>query len=196
MKYQLYFYSLLFLFSISFLLTQFNCKTEAGKKEFSQEEMIERGAYLVTFGGCNDCHTPKVFGPEGMMDDTTRLLSGHPQDFKLQQINPAEVQPGKWYLANAHLTAWVGPWGVSFAKNLTPDEPTGTGNWTEEIFIKSMREGKQMGFGRILLPPMPWYNVAKLSDEDLKSIFAYLKSLKPIRNQVPDPIPPESVYKM
>jgi mono/diheme cytochrome c family protein len=155
----------------------------------TKEEMIQRGSYLVTFGGCNDCHTPKVFGPEGMMEDTTRLLSGHPQDFVNPEINSAEIQPGKWYLSNAHLTSWVGPWGVSFAKNLTPDEPTGTGRWTEEIFIKSMREGKQMGFGRALLPPMPWFNVAKLNDDDLKSIFAYLQSIKPISNQVPIQFP-------
>jgi mono/diheme cytochrome c family protein len=196
MNYKVLYYSLLLLFSFSFLSFHFNCKTEPEKKEMTQEEMIERGAYLVTIGGCNDCHTPKVFGPQGMMEDTTRILSGHPEDFVLPPINPDEIQPGKWYLGNAHLTAWVGPWGVSYTKNLTPDEPTGIGRWTEEIFIKSMREGKQMGFGRNLLPPMPWFNVAKLTDEDLKSVFAYLKSLKPIRNQVPEPIPPDSIYKM
>ena len=195
MKYKILFYSLLIFSSFFFLFTQFNCKTEPEKKEMSKEEMVQRGSYLVVFGGCNDCHTPKVFGPEGMQEDTTKLLSGNPEGFKLAEINTNEIQPGKWYLANAHLTAWVGPWGVSFTKNLTPDEPTGIGTWTEEIFIKSMRTGKQMGHGRNLLPPMPWFNVGKLTDEDLKSIFAYLKSLKPIRNQVPEPIPPDAIYK-
>jgi hypothetical protein len=183
-----YIFLLLIIFSIFF--TQINCSNEPEKKEMTNDEMIERGQYLVTYGGCNDCHTPKVFGPQGPIEDTTLLLSGHPQDFVLPEFDPNYIQPGKWYLANSHLTAWVGPWGISFAKNLTPDEPTGIGTWTEEIFIKSMREGKEMGFGRNILPPMPWFNVAKLSDEDLKSVFAYLKSIKPIRNQVPDPIPP------
>lgn len=188
-------YTFLLIFSVSFLFIHINCQSEPTEKKMTKEEMIQRGSYLVTFGGCNDCHTPKIFGPEGMMEDSSRMLSGHPQDFVNPAINSDEIQPGKWYLSNAHLTSWVGPWGVSFARNLTPDEATGTGNWTEEIFIKSMREGKQMGFGRALLPPMPWFNVAKLTDDDLKSIFAYLQSIKPIRNQVPDPIPPDMIYK-
>jgi mono/diheme cytochrome c family protein len=195
MKFRNQIYIILIFASFFFIFTQINCKTEPEKKEMSNEEMIRRGEYLVTFGGCHDCHSPKIFGPQGPVDDTTRMLSGHPQDFELPEINVNEIQPGKWYLANAHLTAWVGPWGVSFAKNLTPDEPTGIGNWTEEIFIKSMREGKEMGFGRNILPPMPWFNVAKLSDEDLKSVFLYLKSIKPIRNEVPQPIPPDSINK-
>jgi len=190
-------YSLLLLFSFSFLSIHFNCKTEPEKKEMSKEEMIERGAYLVHFGGCNDCHTPKVYGPKGPMEDSTRILSGQPSDEVLAVVPVEAIGPGKWAaITNGHFTAWAGPWGISLAKNLTPDEPTGIGRWTEEIFIKSMREGKQMGFGRNLLPPMPWFNVAKLTDEDLKSVFAYLKSLKPIRNQVPEPIPPDSIYKM
>ena len=186
--------SFLFLISFTFILSQFNCNTEPEKKEMSNTEMIERGSYLVHFGGCNDCHTPKIMGTEGPREDTTRVLSGHPEGFELAEINQNEIQPGKWYLTNPHLTAWVGPWGVSFAKNLTPDEATGIGRWTEEIFIKSMRTGKQMGFGRPILPPMPWPSVASLNDEDLKSIFAYLKSLKPIKNLVPEPIPYDSLY--
>ena len=93
-------------------------------------------------------------------------------------------------------TAWVGPWGVSFAANLTPDKSTGLGNWTEEVFIKTFWSGKQMGIGRNLLPPMPWQAVGQLKDKDLKSIFAYLKTIPPIKNKVPDPIPPNMIAKM
>ncbi len=197
MKYKILFYSLLTITCFFFLFTQFNCKTEPEKKEMSKEEMINRGAYLVHFGGCNDCHTPKVYGPLGPMDDTTRILSGHPSNEVITAVPTEFLGPGKWAaVTNGHFTAWVGPWGVSFTKNLTPDEPTGIGTWTEEIFIKAMRTGKQMGFGRDLLPPMPWFNVAALTDEDLKSVFSYLKSLKPIHNQVPEPIPPDSIFKM
>lgn len=67
---------------------------------------------------------------------------------------------------------------------------TGIGVWTTEIFIKAMRTGKHMGAGRPILPPMPWFNYAKATDEDLKAILAYLKTLKPIKNAVPAPIPP------
>jgi len=88
------------------------------------------------------------------------------------------------------LTAWAGPWGVSFARNLTPDIATGIGSWTEAIFIKALRTGKDMGEGRAILPPMPWPGIGQSTDADLKAMFAYLMSLKPIENAVPDPISP------
>lgn len=64
------------------------------------------------------------------------------------------------------------------------------GVWTEELFIQAMRSGKHMGTGRDILPPMPWFNYAQLSDEDLKAIWAYLGTIPPITNNVPQPIPP------
>jgi hypothetical protein len=96
-------------------------------------------------------------------------------------------------LFNDHLTAAVGPWGVSFAMNLTPDDETGTGRWTEEHFVQAMRTGKHLGAGRPILPPMPWPNLQHATDDDLKSIFTYLKSIKPIKNAVPQPIPPDQL---
>jgi hypothetical protein len=93
-------------------------------------------------------------------------------------------------LGNEHFTAWAGPWGVSFSMNLTPDEETGMGTWNEAMFIKAMRTGKHLGEGREILPPMPWPYLAKATDQDLKAIFAYLKSIPPVKNAVPDPIPP------
>jgi hypothetical protein len=177
------------------LLAQISCNTNE-KKEMTKEEMQIRGAYLVTLSGCNHCHSPKVFTDMGPVPDTTKLLSGHPADSKLPPIDPMMVQPGKWLLTPGDLTAWVGPWGISYAVNLTPDEPTGIGTWTAEVFIKAIRSGKHMGIGRPILPPMPWSDIAKATDEDLKAIFAYLKSLPPIRNQVPDPVPPNQLTSM
>jgi hypothetical protein len=179
----------LFFFTI---LTQISCNKNE-KKEMTKEEMQKRGEYLVTLGGCNDCHSPKIFTEMGPVPDTTKLLSGHPADSKLLPIDPELVKPGKWYLGSSDLTAWVGPWGVSFAANLTPDEPTGIGTWNDEVFIKALRTGKHMGIGRPILPPMPWPFISKATDEDLKSILAYLKSLPPVRNQVPIPVPPDQL---
>lgn len=156
------------------------------------EEMVEHGRYLVTVGGCNDCHTPKVFSSGGTGIDESRLLSGHPADLELPEFSFDDVGPGKWVLINEHMTAAVGPWGVSFAANLTPDEETGIGDWTEEEFIGAMRTGTHRGIGRPILPPMPWFNLATAPDEDLKAIFSYLKSIPPIENQVPDAIDPVS----
>jgi mono/diheme cytochrome c family protein len=156
-------------------------------------EEIRRGEYLVGYGGCSDCHTPKLMTPSGPAPDKARLLSGHPAAARLPAV-PADVGPGpdKWgAITNADLTAWAGPWGISFAANLTPDQQTGLGGWTSELFIKTMRTGKHFGVGRPLLPPMPWFDAAVLTDQDLKAVFAYLKSLKPIQNQVPQPLPPK-----
>ena len=121
----------------------------------------------------------------------TRALSGHPANAKLPEVPAGVLGPGKWAaLTNEHFTAWAGTWGISFAINLTPDEETGTGTWNEAMFIKAMRTGKHLGEGRDILPPMPWQNLAQATDADLKALFAYLQSIPPVKNAIPDPIPP------
>jgi hypothetical protein len=147
-----------------------------------------RGKYLVTVGGCHDCHTPFKMGPNGPEPDMTRMLSGHPQDVKLPPPPPPQ---GPWVMAGYPNSAWAGPWGISYPINLTPDTLTGIGVpnlWTEELFIKTLRTGKHYATARPILPPMPWQNYAQMTDEDLKSIWAYLKTIPPIRNQVPEAV--------
>ena len=151
---------------------------------------VERGKYLVSVLACNDCHTPKKFTPDGKMElDTTKFLSGY-VDEKLPPP-PATGTTGPWIVhSNAHLTAWAGPWGVSYAKNLTPDQNTGIGSWSEETFVKAIRTGKHMGVSRPILPPMPWDVYKNLTDADLKAIYAYLRTIPKISNPQPDPTPP------
>lgn len=153
-------------------------------------ELVARGKYLVDVLGCNDCHSPKVMTQFGPVPDTTRLLSGHPADLPLPPVDTANA--GNWVLFHPMQTAAVGPWGTSFSANLTSDE-TGIGNWSEAQFIKALREGKSKGLdgSRMLLPPMPWQGYGKATDADLKAIFAYLKSTKPVHNVVPPPVPPK-----
>ncbi len=148
---------------------------------------IKRGEYLVTIGGCNDCHTPMKEGPNGPEPDMARQLSGHPENFTMTAA--PKVADGKWLWAGAATnTAFAGPWGVSFARNLTPDRLTGIGIWDEAMFVKTIRTGRHWGVGRPILPPMPWFNYAKATDEDLSAIYAYLRTLKPVKNEVPDAI--------
>jgi len=155
-------------------------------------DAIKRGQYLVQFGGCHDCHTPKIMGPNGPMPDTTRLLSGHPARATLPPVPADALGADKWgAVTNNDLTAWAGAWGTSYAANLTPDKRTGLGDWTAEQFMRTMRTGKHLGTGRAILPPMPWFNVGVLTDADLRAVFAYLRSIKPIENQVPAPVPPK-----
>lgn len=150
---------------------------------------IERGRYLVSAAGCGDCHTPLVMTPAGPAWDTTRLLSGHPEQVAMPPA-PA-LPPGPWAVVGAATsTAWAGPWGTSFTANLTPDPETGLGTWTEQNFIDTIRKARHMGTGRSLLPPMPAAVVANFTDADLAAIFAYLQSLPPVKNHVPAPRPP------
>jgi hypothetical protein len=149
-------------------------------------DQIARGKYLVTIGGCNDCHTPLKMGPKGPEPDFTRMLSGHPQKTELPP--PPKLDNTPWFAATAGMTAWTGPWGISYAANITPDKNTGLGIWTEDMFIKTMRTGKHMGYGRDILPPMPWQGTGKMTDEDLKAVFAYLRSIPAVANHVPQPL--------
>ncbi len=153
---------------------------------------VELGGYLVSSMGCHDCHTPWKLGPRGPEPDMSRALTGHPEDLKMPPA-PA-LPPGPWIASFAATnTAWAGPWGVSFTANLTPDKETGLGDWTEAQFIAAIRTGKHQGKGRAILPPMPYPAYANLVDEELEAIWAYLRSLAPVKNRVPQPIdPPES----
>jgi hypothetical protein len=148
-------------------------------------DAIARGKYIVDAGGCHDCHTPHKLGPNGPEPDMSRMLSGHPADVRVD--TPAKLSPPWMAAVTPTFTAWSGPWGISYTANLTPDRNTGLGIWDEEMFMRAIREGKHMGTSRPILPPMPWSVIAKYSDEDLKAIFAYLRSIPPITNRVPDP---------
>ncbi len=178
------------------VVSQINCSGKEEKKAMSQSEMVALGKYIVTTGGCDDCHTPKIFTPTGPVFDTTRRLSGFPQGEKLPALDVKFVAPGNWVAVEMNSAGWVGPWGISYASNLTPDNATGIGAMTEEMFIKTLREGKYMGVGRPLLPPMPWQVIGQKTDQDLKAIYAYLQSLKPIHNEVPQPTPPDKMKEM
>jgi len=150
---------------------------------------VKRGEYLVSITGCHDCHTPLAMGPSGPEPDMTRALSGHPQDLAVKA--PAAVSEPWMGAFTPTLTGWSGPWGVSFAANLTPDAETGVlRDFTEEQFIQTMRTGRHQGQGRPILPPMPWQNFAQMTDDDLKAVFAYLRQIPAVNNKVPDPLPP------
>lgn len=154
------------------------------------ESQIKYGEHLVLIAGCHDCHTPKKMTDKGPVIDFSLALSGHPAKMPPPAIDRDEVQK-KGLAVTQTLTSWVGPWGISYAANLTSDK-TGIGNWQEKNFIYAIREGKLKGTenGRPLLPPMPWEMLSHMTDEELKAVFAYLKSTKPIRNVVPAPVPP------
>ncbi len=161
----------------------------AAPAAMTSEQMVERGKYLVSTSGCNDCHTPKKMTDQGPVPDMDRMLSGHPAGEMLAPYDKSMIGP--WVFFSSGLTAAVGPWGTSFSANLTPSE-SGIGNWTEEQFMNAIQKGWFMGMEnmRPIMPPMPWQEIKNMTDEDLKSIFAYLKTIKPVDNVVPAYIPP------
>ena len=123
---------------------------------------IERGKYLVTLGGCNDCHTPGYFLGK---PDMARFLGGSDVGFDI---------PG--------LGAFAG-------RNITPDKETGIGNWTTEQIVAALQTGVRPD-GRVLAPIMPWHAFANLTKDDVTAIAAFLQSLPPVKNAVPGPFGP------
>jgi mono/diheme cytochrome c family protein len=148
-----------------------------------------RGQYLVNTSGCIDCHTPFKLGPKGPEPDMSRHLSGHPEGLRMPP--PPALPEGPWLvISSATNTAFAGPWGVSFTANLTPDPDTGLGLWSARDFRQTIRTGRHLGRGRELLPPMPVPVYNHFTDADLDAVFAYLQTLPPVRNKVPEPLPP------
>ena len=142
---------------------------------------IARGKYLMTVGACNDCHSPKL-DPQ-QHPDPKRPFSGRPQTTQAPSQNPNEIH------ASLDLTAWAGPWGISYGANLSPDPETGLKKrYTEASFIKTLRTGKKPE-GEDLLPPMPWELYKVFSDDDIKAIWAYLQTIPAIKNNVKSAAP-------
>ena len=125
------------------------------------EQQIARGRYIATITGCNDCHTPgTLYGAP----DMSRQLAG------------SEL-------------GWTGPWGTSYAANITPDMATGIGAYSADDIVNTIRKGVKKS-GAPMLPPMPWPDFASLTDEDAYALAAYLKSVPAVVHKVPANLPP------
>jgi mono/diheme cytochrome c family protein len=174
-------------------MTKALAETSVKSEFYGFNSQVEWGEHLVLIGGCHDCHTPKKMTSHGPVLDTTLWLAGHPANMPRIDIDRKEIE-AKGLAVAMDLTEWVGPWGISFSANLTPD-PTGLGNWTEEQFIYALRNGIAKGIpgSRPILPPMPWEMIRYMTDDEMKAVFAYLKSINPVDNIVPAPVPPTSV---
>lgn len=163
------------------------------------ESQLKWGEHLVIIAGCNDCHTPKKMGPNGPEDDMSLMLSGHPAQMPPAAFDAKEAAK-KGLIVTQTFTSWTGPWGTTYAANITPDS-TGIGNWTEAQFLKALKEKKWMGLDntRPLMPPMSMMPVGLMSEDELKAIFAYLKTIPPIHNIQPEavllPAPPPPAAK-
>ncbi len=150
--------------------------------------LVKRGEYLVRIVGCDDCHSPKRMGPHGPEVIPELRLSGFPHNGQWPPVDTTLAKQGFSFFM-PDLTATIGPWGKSFAANITSDA-SGIGNWPMKNFVRAMREGKYKGLetGRSLLPPMPWNDYKNMTDEDIHALFYYLKTTKPVKNVAPGPM--------
>jgi mono/diheme cytochrome c family protein len=174
------FWMLAILPALTVMIAQLTAARAEGNKEAAA---VERGRALVASHACTDCHTPMKFDARlGMpVPDRDRFLSGHPAGAPV----PASLTPGTGLAIGETNTSFRFPFGVVYAANLTPDE-TGLKGWSEEMFVKALKTGKHMGgTGRPIYPPMPWTSFRNLSEQDLRAVYAYLRTLKPVRNDVP-----------
>ena len=160
--------------------------TTSAAKTPTTADRVARGKYIVNTAGCNDCHTPWKMGEKGPEPDLTRFLSGHPEKLRMPKV---DLPPGHW-MGAPYMTEFQGPWGKTYAMNLTPDVNTGIGIWTEDMFIRAIREGRHMGQSRPIMPPMPWTVYRNLTDEDLKSVYAFLRTIPAVHNRVHEYEPP------
>lgn len=168
-------------------------KGKAPENKYTKEQ-IKRGEYLVRYGACEDCHTPKMFDPKANLPvpQMDRRMAGHPEGAP----DPASsLAPGDSLVVGPTFTSFKSDFGIAYAANLTPDLETGSGQWTEETFTKIFRTGKHLGSGRPIMPPMPWASLSRLSDDDIRAIFAYTRSLPPVKNKVPQIALPDEAGK-
>ena len=154
------------------------------------ETQVQWGEHIVTIAGCNDCHTPKKMTPMGPVNDTSLMLSGHPENAPAPDVDRKMVE-SKGLVVSQDFTSWVGPWGITYTANLTPD-PSGTGNWTEDQFVYALKNliSKGLPSSRHLLPPMSMMPVTEMTEDEIRAIYAYLRTIKPIKNNSVQPTPP------
>jgi mono/diheme cytochrome c family protein len=155
-----------------------------------QNDVVKRGKYLVdTIGACGQCHTPR----KGAEPDMSMYLAGHPANAPYPKYDFKTMMGQGIFMVTAQtMTAFAAPFGTTFATNLTPDKETGLGEWTEQMFIGAMRTGRHQGVesNRKIFPPMPAKNYSEMSEEDLKAIWAYLKTVNAVKNDVPPALNP------
>ena len=166
--------SLAFLFAGLFILT---IVTSASASPSQQDDLVAQGKYIATIAGCTSCHTP------------LKAEYQNPQTLTLEQIqtiafNETQATEQSKLMAGGRPFD-LGPAGIVFTRNITPDVETGIGAWTDDqikIAIKTGIDNK----GKLLFPVMPYHVYNGMADADLEAVVAYLHSVGAVNNPVPD----------
>ncbi len=167
------------------------CHQKPAQEIAYSPERIEIGQAIVEGWNCSFCHSPEIKGPDGNpIPDPKRYMSGHPADEEIPSVPDMVITSPEWmeFLDNLDPTVWATDNLIVFSANLTPDDETGIGTWTEVEFVQTIREGRHRGIERRIKYPMPWRELSELSDEELLSVYEYLMTLEPVNNKVPPSI--------
>jgi mono/diheme cytochrome c family protein len=151
--------------------------TSAEASASHQDDLVAHGKYIATIAGCTSCHTP------------LQAEYQNPQTLTLEQIqtlafNETQATDQAKLLAGGRAFD-LGPAGVVFTRNITPDIETGIGAWTDDQIKIAIKTGID-NEGKLLFPVMPYHVYNGMADTDLESVIAYLHSVNAVKNQVPD----------
>ncbi len=140
-------------------------ETTVNNQEDSLKKVIARGEYLaVHVSACIHCHSNRDFTKyAGPTIPGTEGGGGQKFDHSILEAIP----------------------GTVYSRNITPDPETGIGNWTDDEILRAITQGISKN-GDTLFPLMPYATFNRMAKDDLLSIIAYLRTLKPIKNKVPD----------
>jgi len=163
-----------FVLSFIFILA---AATSAGASNQYQGDTLEHGKYIATIAGCTDCHTPL----KAEFQDPTKLTL---EQLKIIAFNAGAAADESKLLAGGRAFD-LGPIGVLFTRNLTPDKETGLGNWTDEQVKLAVKTGVKND-GTVLFPVMPYHVYNGMADADLDAVIAYLRSIQAVRDQIPE----------
>jgi len=147
-------------FPVNFIINTMPAKATFSKKP-EPSDQLAYGAYMTNASGCAECHTQVEHGT--IMPE---VIFGGGREFKFPDGSKV------------------------YSSNISPDETTGIGTWTEEAFVQRF---KMYADSSYVVPPvakgefqsiMPWTMYARMTREDLAAIFSYLKTVKPVSNKV------------
>jgi len=154
-----------------------SCSKQDSYKEMTETQMAIHGKYLVYVAGCNDAIRQKIMTSMGPVPDSTNYYRGILRRIKLPEFDWKLISDKHLIIFSGDLDSLLpGPGAFLMLANLTSDAETGLGAWTKDMFFNAIRNGKHLGIGRPILPPMPWMEFKGFTDQDLGSIYAYLKN--------------------
>lgn len=145
-------------FPMNFIINTIPQKPSFSTKP-NPSDQLKYGAYLTNMAGCIECHTQ---ADKGKINPALAFSGG--RDFEL-------------------------PNGIVRSANITPDKQTGIGDWTEADFVAKFKSYADTGAAYKMAPHsvntiMPWVMYSGMDSSDLKAIYAYLRTVKPMKNQV------------